>query len=957
MRINYSYHNQILLGISDVAQIAGFDVINFVGGPINRPDGFSPSDLYDLIDPSMFDGLIVTASSVSRYLNDEAFIAFLSRFSSLPCVNISRAIPGFTNICPDNKLAMFQMLEHLVFTHGKQRIALIVGPTTHAASQVRIEMYREFLTIHKIAYDEQLIFRTNMIRADGRIIAEQILGLECTPDAVFAINDQVALGIIESLKELGLKVPEQIAVCGFTDDDEGECAVPSLTTINENAYLQGKTATQVLIDMIDGKLGVQTQTVPVQLIIRNSCGCLDGLGRYSAPAQLDCLDVMRNAARRELVFSSQSIPEQGFQELLEATSVQQFTQKLKANLARSNHDADILLWCAAIRALKQHALESSNISQPAKNYWHELDALVEELDSRSRTFQKIHVRNMANVFQSTGALLTIRYDLPVLGETICRAFGIRAFFVALYDHETPSTHASLIAAFLDMEDHMSNYAGKRFESATILPGNLLNQLTGTTLIVQALFFRNDHLGYLVSSLGIRETSFYEALQSQLSGGIKSNLQLQEITSFAYFDTLTGLYNRMLFVDLLNRAIKDHELEGHPSLSVLFLDLDRFKWVNDSLGHSAGDALLKLVAERLRLLVAPGDILGRFGGDEFVIFTFSRDPEQFAERINSGFKEEFRHDDRVFHVSASIGIACFPEHGTDAQALLKNADKAMYQSKNFGKNRCTMFSRVIELENDEYLFIENAMIEGLVQGHFKLVYQARYECETSRLLGFEALLRLHNPQQGLIAPDAFIHIAEETGIIDQLGEWVFTEACRQLALWQTQGHSQLMVSVNVSGRQFQSKDIVGRFGMIMRDSKVRPGSIELEITENAIIQNELLAHEILLDFRRMGISIALDDFGTGYSSLSLLKKLPVDTVKIDRSFVMDSLSDRDSRAIVESTIAVCQALSLRTVAEGVETREQWEFLKASACNEVQGYYFSKPLSASDASALLVSSTGK
>lgn len=419
----------------------------------------------------------------------------------------------------------------------------------------------------------------------------------------------------------------------------------------------------------------------------------------------------------------------------------------------------------------------------------------------------------------------------------------------------------------------------------------------------------------------------------------------EIHHLINYDTLTGLPNRSLLHDRLRQAIAQAAQDRHL-VWVLCLDLDRFKGVNDTLGHRSGDKLLQEVARRLAACVRESDTLARLGGDEFVVVLDGVVSEKgasiVAKKILALIAEPIPIDDHELYTTASIGIAAYPMDGEDGHTLLKHADLAMYKAKELDRNNFHFFSHDMNIKVMERMMLENSMRKALERDEFFLVYQPQVDARSGRITGVEALLRWNHPDMGLLTPDRFIYLAEETGFIVPLGEWVLMTACRQNRAWQKLGFPPLRVAVNLSGKQFGQHRLDEMISAILLETGLEPEWLELEITESAIMRNADQNISILRSLKEQGISLAIDDFGTGYSSLSYLKHFPITRLKIDKTFVQDITTNPDDAAIAEIIIAMAQTLKLNVIAEGVETRAQLEFLSTHTCFEMQGYLFSRPL---------------
>jgi diguanylate cyclase (GGDEF)-like protein/PAS domain S-box-containing protein len=429
---------------------------------------------------------------------------------------------------------------------------------------------------------------------------------------------------------------------------------------------------------------------------------------------------------------------------------------------------------------------------------------------------------------------------------------------------------------------------------------------------------------------------------------------EQIKSLAYVDSLTGLPNRLLFNDRVTMAVAHAHRHGHR-LAVIFLDLDRFKTINDSLGHSLGDRLLQGVAERLQGSVREGDTVARLGGDEFILLlpeiTRGLDVVNVAEKIREALRHPFRLEGRELFATASMGVSLYPDDGIDAETLVKNADVAMYRAKEHGRDNYRLYAPAMNATALERLALESSLRKALGRGELVVYYQPLVDLRFGRIHGVEALLRWRHPEKGLLAPSEFIPLAELTGLILGIGSWVLRTACAQVKSWQARGHRELSVAVNISARQFGRPDLVETVKRALRETGLEPRFLDLEITESNAMQNAENTIHTLNELKAIGVRISIDDFGIGYSSLSYLKRLPIDTLKIDQSFVRDITVDPDDAAIATAVIAMAHTLKLKVVAEGVETEGQGVFLAARHCDRMQGYLFSAPLPAEDVEAFL------
>jgi diguanylate cyclase (GGDEF)-like protein len=421
---------------------------------------------------------------------------------------------------------------------------------------------------------------------------------------------------------------------------------------------------------------------------------------------------------------------------------------------------------------------------------------------------------------------------------------------------------------------------------------------------------------------------------------------REIQQLAYFDSLTGLPNRTLLNDRLNQVLAQSKREGW-NVGVLFLDIDRFKWINDTQGHATGDKLLQAVAERLRSRMRVSDTVARLGGDEFVIVLSAVKHEQdishVTQDIMDALSAPFELGEQEIFVSASIGIAIFPMDGHDVGSLLRNADTAMYVAKESGRNNYKFFSQEMNHRAVERMSLETSLRRALERKEFSLVYQPQIDVKNGLITGMEALLRWNHPEKGFVSPGKFIPIAEETGLIIPIGEWVLRTACKHAKSLIDAGFPAMRMAVNISGCQFKQSNLAKLVRQTLEETGLSPFNLEIELTESILMESADCAVNMLKELKAIGVTLAIDDFGTGYSSLTYLKHFPINRLKIDQLFIRDIITNSDDASIAEAIIAMAGSLNMDVIAEGVETREQVEFLESRNCHEMQGFYFSRPVS--------------
>lgn len=469
-------------------------------------------------------------------------------------------------------------------------------------------------------------------------------------------------------------------------------------------------------------------------------------------------------------------------------------------------------------------------------------------------------------------------------------------------------------------------------------------------IIFRFLHKNGELRWFESTCKTYRTKTGEIRRVLVSRDITERQRYEEtIRHQAFHDALTGLPNRLLLKDRLKLAMA-HAKRNSIMLAMLMLDLDRFKLINDTLGHALGDLLLQSMAKRLTGSLREDDTVARLGGDEFVILLPEivkiEDAAKLAHKILELVRKPIKVDTHELYVTTSIGMVFYPNDGKDVETLLKNADTAMYRAKEQGRNNYQLYTPVMNARAFERLALENSLRRALERNEFEVYYQPKVNIKSNKIVGMEALVRWQHPTKGLILPGEFIPVAEDTGLIVPIGEWVLRSACAQNKAWQEAGFPPMRVAVNLSARQFQLQNLPEMVATVLGETGLDPWWLELEITETIAMQNAEFTVKTLNELKEMGIQLSIDDFGTGYSSLSYLKRFPINKLKIDKSFVREINTDHDNAAIASAVIVLGQSLKLGVIAEGVETKEQLNFLKDHQCDEIQGYLFGRPVPATE-----------
>ncbi len=479
---------------------------------------------------------------------------------------------------------------------------------------------------------------------------------------------------------------------------------------------------------------------------------------------------------------------------------------------------------------------------------------------------------------------------------------------------------------------------------TVKPEGEINPLTEMHLVrldgeIRDIDVVSIHMNYMGES----------ALFAMYRDVTETKAAIAQINHMAYHDELTGLPNRRLLESRLSEAIHRSKLHGHRT-ALVYVDLDRFKWVNDTLSHEMGDLLLTLVSQRLLSSVHDQDMVARLGGDEFVIIMEQvQDTAQITDTVQTIIERlglPFQLGDNEMRLSCSIGITIYPDDGPDGETLMKNADAALYRVKEMGKNGYSFFTADLQEKLARKMRLEFGLRRALEQNEFILYYQPQVDANTREMIGVEALIRWEHPELGRISPADFIPVAEETGLIIPIGDWVLREACRQNKRWQDEGFRPIKVGVNLSANQFKQSDLVDKIKLALKETGLDPHYLDLEITESIAMQDVETVIAKLCELRELGVHISIDDFGTGYSSMAYLKRFPIHTIKVAQQFVRDLTTDPDDKVIVASVVAMAKSMKLDVLAEGVETPEQLEFLRQLTCDHIQGYVFSRPLPAVD-----------
>ncbi|NIK80332.1 diguanylate cyclase (GGDEF)-like protein/PAS domain S-box-containing protein [Paenibacillus castaneae] len=940
------------------------------------------------------DGWIILNVAVT-----DEYIQELSERWKKPIVTISKDITslrvnGQMVVC-DNEGAIMKAVEHL-YEHGHRSIGF-VGHISLDDMKLRLSGYKKALELHQLPFNpEYIIDAGDFSMLGGRVAAQRIVDAGFPFNAAVVCTDMMAIGLIERLMELGYHVPDDFALIGFDDTATAKTSKPSISSINQNIPTAGAMAVNLVLRQMEEKAPYppQRHLIECALVTRDSCGCSSRHEEWkpSKPAlQAFASDKNRMAQLgihyefnkfilnytiekiRDLSWalaphfhwgslglwnerSSISnhltinecfhfhknediipISEHGHKIVIDVTSYPPYDQIISENFAEESEMTYLIPYrtiqdnwsVLALGTSLRNAVSKMNDYMSVVHYLDliattlDRQALIEELKEQGTQYRQI--AEQLEIVSRTSNDGIWELDL-VTGEVIWN----QRFYDLLC-----TTEANRFEMLIHTDDwiayqHAFN-AHMETQAAFMVDARLLKH-------------SGEYVWVVISGEVLRDS---EGKPIRMVGSVRDITERKQAEDkmryLAYHDALTGLTNRRRFYDEITAAAQITE----QSFAVIVLDLDHFKKVNDSYGHQMGDRLLQLAADGLKQLVRKNDHIARFGGDEFVImyqFDEIAEVEAFAQSISKNLSSLLLEEGINLTITLSAGISVFPRDGGDADTLIKKADIAMYKVKQDGKNHYEIFSQQMIEQTMWRLNTENELKDAVAKGQFVLHYQPQIHMETGELFGVEALLRWHSPTRGIISPLTFIPLAEETGLIVPIGEWVIEEACRQSTEWLNRGYKPLKISVNISGQQLKQPDFVHRVKRIVEKTGMNPHYLCIEITESTVIDDLDSTIKMFKQLSELGIHMSMDDFGTGYSSLSVLKRLPLNMLKIDKSFIREMTHEHQDFDIVKAIISISKSLKLQIVAEGVEQREQYDLLQELGCHYMQGYYISKPLTA-------------
>ncbi|BBI36272.1 EAL domain-containing protein [Cohnella abietis] len=925
-----------------------------------------------------------------------SFLEFL-RKSEKPfvCIGFPSPFQQGQSVLVDNRVSMKKMVNHLI-DHGHREIAFI-GHLDQYDLHERYLGYRDALEERGVPFDDRLIIKTNDNLLESGILAtEKLLQMGLPFTAVAAGSDLNALGVIDCLQSKGYSIPKDVAVTGFDDIHQAAVNYPSVTTSRQPFEEMAKEAVSRILDMLEGReLTDNTVYVPAQFIVRSSCACAERTQFHSAAhfdTYLQSLSQLRTslhnitvnnykmtkglilATKEEKIHISNlfwNLSHWGCLALWEEDENQQRHLVVRQVFSKNGHRVPLegskysLEEFPPLDFLPPGALpggEDIVILHPVKSdlqNWGYI-ALVGPLDPLNN-----FVAN--DLSRHSFTILAVALERELLFQQV-RSIAEKLEIVSRttndgiwdWDLETNKidwnirAHKILSRSTERLTDEPESFLelvhpdDQRLIKATFMEPDKMRKMDKPVQLELRIRGLDGQFLWVFLAGDRVWNAAGEATRiiGSLTDITEKKLNEARITQLAYEDALTGLPNRLLFKDQLQTAMEDRKRDGRK-LAVMMIDLDRFKIVNDTLGHQAGDLLLQRVAHSLRECVGEQDIIARLGGDEFIVLLSVIDGVEdvvlVADKMLQTLTRPFFLEGQEFYLSASIGACLYPNHGEDVDSLIKYADLAMYYTKDNSGNALKIYTPTLSSKRVERFNMETGLRYALERGELVVHFQPQISLSTGKVYGAETLLRWQTPDGKTIQPGDFIPLAEETGLIIPIGQWVLEQACLECKRWIHAGMPSLVISVNISALQFQQEHFPDLVRKVLKDTDIQPFNLCLEITEHTAVQNLEHSIKMLGELVEIGVKIAIDDFGIGQSSLLWLKKLPVHIVKIDPSFILNMIEDSDDDAIAKAVIEMSHSLGLSVTAEGVETESQLQRLQQLQCDRIQGFFTGRPMS--------------
>lgn len=960
------YFGQLLAGVTRQVSQAGGRVVVVETLPESAPrdEAGEPGDFSIPVAWSHVHGVVsITTAAGADYLRRV-------RETGRPVVLSSTLMPDFQApaAMPDNHGGVVAGVEHLV-GHGHTRIGF-VGNFAQQDIRDRFEAYRQALTANGLDLDPALVVRApNNGETGGDEAARLLLAADARPTALMVATDRNALGLMRRLTAAGMVLPDELAIIGFDNIEAGAFSVPALSTVDQRFDEVGALAATLVLAAIGGEqVPSDVFTPPVgALTLRTSCGCsAEPRPRGAAPAEPSAGPAPRVRLERSLTAvllgdESRIAPVR----TAVRAAVGAVERMLTATEPATEAEVDVLV--LLVRSLTSRPDALRRVIEAVSRY--ASDVVVSPLQASAwatvaTALWRLQASALLRQVEETEDAMAEQYvvDAALLDttQTDPRTLGwladthVRAAVLALRAEERSDRVLDVVGAY-DAGGTLAHHVGTRTVVESFPPTELLDLLHDDREICVVVPVRTTthDWGLLalvgaVDSASTRET--YQHWAGLLCTALESRRLQEEVRRSSLHDALSGLPNRRLFLERLTAAIDRRERTGTP-FAVLFLDLDGFKLINDALGHQAGDRVLAAVGDRIRRELRSVDTGARFGGDEFAVLLHDTDPEgalRVAHRVQAVLAEQLDLDGADVAVRASIGIATGSVGQESAEDVLRDADAAMYRAKSREPGAVAFFDDAMRAHVVRHQHLHADVRRALAEHQFEVFYQPIVNLASHRTDRFEALVRWHHPERGVVLPDEFLPVMEETGLIVQLGHWELEEVCRQLAEW---GPDVVNVAVNLSDRQFWHRGLLPRVLDALSRNGLTPDRLTLEVTEGVLMRRPEVALHLMQELHDSGLRLHIDDFGTGYSSLETLHRFPVDAFKIDRSFIRGLASGDRSTELITALVDLGRSLGVAVVAEGVETDDQLELLQRIGCLTGQGYLFMPAVTGEQAGALL------
>jgi diguanylate cyclase (GGDEF)-like protein len=996
-----TYFGSVLGGIKRATAAADGRIIaiqTLDAGTVDR-DLSDPPEFHHRVSWDHVSGFVVILNAVNK-----DYLAAI-RNTGKPVVMISDNLPGFSCpvVLPDNRIGIHQAVDHLV-EHGHHAIAFAGHPVQRDFRQ-RYEAYRDALTRHGITPRSDLFFDTgNNQESGGEDAAGKMIAAGLPSTAVIAGNDLNAVGLMRALTAAGYELPWDQAVVGFDDMDWVVYLTPSLSSVRQRFDDVGSRAVELVLQQLAGdEVEPGFHYVPTTFVPRESCGCADTLALCEpadAPSSVTTTEelaarLMTIVGRVDVDSSITDIVDRATEEITNniraaadgAPGLNPFRLRLALSRLHGLQPGpeNLIEMMRSVRSFGRHAASTARADDG--DAAERVDACTEEIMvALAQSQARAQFRDGRN-FQSTlNTQYTVSMNLLRSHEEDPRMLAwiegthSRAGCLGLWSKhspELPTGEAALdIVTVFERGRQPVQTDGTATTPCSFPPAEVvaLADLAVDDMVFVAPMKVNSSDWGMLAIVGPIEAAVPTGREMMNQWAALLTIALdheavleslrereERLRYAALYDQLTGLANRTLFLERLQHSIARAQRRTDYRFAVLLLDLDGFKLVNDSLGHLAGDQLLVQVAARVGDCIRATDIAARFGGDEFAILLDDivdvDSPVAVAERIHAALKTPFRLGDEEVVVSSSIGISLSTTGYDHAEDVIRDADTAMYSAKWRGKGTHAIFDVGMHARAVGRLRTEAELRRALDMGELEAHFQPIVRLQAGQVAAVEALMRWRHPIRGLISPADFLPIAEESGLMLPMGRWILAESCRQLRAWQISGAAPdgLKISVNVSDRQFWHGRLLEDVRDCIELANIQPRDLCLEITEGVIMRDAKLARMMLTELHEMGVELHIDDFGTGYSSLEALCHLPIDGLKIDRSFVSPLGSDSRSSELVRTIVLMGANLGMEIIAEGVETAEQWDYLRRIDCTYGQGYLFSRPLPGDEMTAFLAASS--